>query len=86
MKTIEIITTSDIQDCDTCGSNWAEGGYVIIDGVEVLRVTPEASCFGGLGASESELLLLALSAVGVSVRVDGYKPYVMHNELGEKLL
>jgi hypothetical protein len=85
-KTIEIITTSDTYECDTCGMDWAEGGYVLIDGEKVLEVVPSAYCLGGTSASESELLVLALSKIGVKVRVDGEFFHISNVELSKELL
>jgi hypothetical protein len=85
MKKIEINTCSDHYDCETCGDSYAEGGSVIIDGKTVLEVEPMAHCYGGTSVTEGELLILALNKLGVKIRVDGQKPYVMDAELSEEL-
>ena len=68
---IEIEVLTDDHDCETCGSNWAEGGVVRVDGKEVLRREPVAYCYGVPSFSEHELLVMALKKIGVEVTVDG---------------
>ena len=86
MKRIEVITTyDDFHDCETCGSSWAEGGYVLVDGTEVVRVTPVAHCYGGTSVTEEELLVLALEKLGIEVLVDGDKPQITCSDVRENL-
>lgn len=68
---IEIETSYDSVECETCGGNYAEGGVVKVDGVEILNYPAEASCYGGGSYSESELLVMALKKLGHEVIVDG---------------
>jgi hypothetical protein len=74
---IEIFTERDSSYCETCGSNYDEGGYVLVDGVEVFRYTPVAACWGNAEYSESDLLFKALEAMGHTILVDGGKPYAL---------
>lgn len=74
---IEIEVLTDDHDCETCGSNWAEGGVVRVDGQEVLRREPLATCFGSEHFSESDLLVMALKKLGHEVLVDG-EPYEIY--------
>lgn len=81
MKKIEIETTFDEHDCETCGNSWAEGGTVKIDGKEVLTIEPFAHCYGGTDYDERDLLILALHEVGINVLVNGEKMFISnHNE------
>lgn len=75
---IEIFTETDSHECDTCGSNYDEGGYVLIDGKEVFRYEPVASCWGNANYSESDLLFLALREIGFDITVDGSTPYALY--------
>ena len=75
---IEIFPEQDSSYCDTCGSNYDEGGYVLIDGVEVFRYTPSAACWGNANYSDDDLLQKALEAIGVTVLVDGERPYALY--------
>lgn len=78
---IEIETSNDTHDCETCGSTWAEGGTVTIDGEVVLDLEPLAHCFGGQNYSETDLLVMALAKVGIDVDVDGGKWHITcHND------
>lgn len=71
---IDIETTSDIHDCETCGFSYAAGGSVKIDGVEVLRRDASAHCYDGVSYNDDELLVMALKKIGHDVFVDG-EPY-----------
>lgn len=77
MKVIEITTESDYNDCDQCGGNSDSGGIVLIDGVEVFSYTPSAACWGNAHYDESDLLFLALEKLGITITVDGQKPYAL---------
>lgn len=44
---VEIVWTSDVSDCDTCGPSYSDGAIVYINGVQVLDLMPIASCFDG---------------------------------------
>ena len=52
---IEIFTDEDYHDCETCGSSWAEGGRVVVDGVEIINLPARAHCFGGQNFNENDL-------------------------------
>lgn len=86
MKSIRIETWFDEHECETCGSSYSQGGEVFVDDKSVLIVEPIAHCFGGIQATEDELLVLALSKLGVEIRIDGEKPHVSNTELSETLL
>lgn len=77
---IEIKTWTDSHDCETCGSSWAEGGIVYVDGKEVLRREPSAYCFGVPSFSESDLLVMALKKLGHQVLVDGHQYQVCSHD------
>jgi hypothetical protein len=76
MKRVEIETLTDDHDCETCGSSWAEGGVVYVDGEEILRREPHAYCYGTPSYSESDLLVMALKKLGVNVFVDGEQFFI----------
>lgn len=67
---IEIITNHDSTECDCCGSSWAQGGSVIVDGVEIISKPAEAACIGSISYTEGELLVMALKKMGHEVLVD----------------
>ena len=68
---IEIITDDDGHECETCGGDWAEGGKVIVDGVEVLDRPAFAHCFDNSNYSPNDLLVMALHQLGHTILVDG---------------
>lgn len=79
---IEITTDSDSHDCETCGSNWASGGTVTVDGEVVIDRPAEAACFGGSSFDEADLLVLALHKLGHEVHVDGERYHITSHDEG----
>lgn len=71
---IEITTDFDKHNCETCGTSYADGGTVKIDGELIIDLPAIAHCYGGQSFSQDELLVLALRKLGHTVEVDG-SPY-----------
>jgi hypothetical protein len=67
---IEIFTIEDQHECETCGSSWADGGLIKIDGREVFRFEPVANCFDGHSLSPDDLLAIALHKAGIEVYIE----------------
>lgn len=61
-------------ECETCGTDYAVGGKVYIDGELVIDAIPVAHCFCGRSFEVDELLVLALKELGHTVEVGG-RPY-----------
>ncbi len=68
---IYINTNHDEYDCETCGTDYAEGGKVFIDGELTIEADALAHCYNGSHYSEMDLLVMALHKKGISVYVDG---------------
>lgn len=47
MKTIHVEGLSDSHDCETCGSDFASGYVISVDGAIVVDKTPFAACYDG---------------------------------------
>lgn len=77
---IEIITDTDTAECDCCGTSYADGGEVIIDGKIVLSRPASASCVGSESWTEAELLVMALKKIGHEVSVDGRPFHVTRHD------
>lgn len=77
---IEIRTNSDTSECDCCGTTWAQGGDVVIDGKLVLSKPASASCTGSGDWTESELLVMALKMLGHTIEVDGQEFHVTSHD------
>lgn len=77
---IDIDTTEDYYDCETCGGSYACGGTVRIDGKPVLERIPSAYCYDSPSFSESDLLVMALKKVGIEVYVDGEKFFISSHD------
>ena len=77
---IEITTDADRHDCESCCVTLATGGAVYIDGVEIIDKPAVVHCFDGIDFSESDLLVMALARVGITVEVDGMKWHVSRHD------
>ena len=65
---IEIEWTSDTyDDCETCGTTWAEGATVKLNDEIILNLIPEAACYDGDSWSESEVYKKILEKLGYKV-------------------
>lgn len=67
---ISIKTEHDKYECDTCGSSYASGGTVTVDGVEVVNLPAHAHCCSCQSFSEMDLLVIALRKLGHEVEID----------------
>lgn len=70
MSKIEITWLTDETSCETCGSSWAEGATVKIDGEVALSLEPVAACFGGDSYSDREVFRRILAHLGHEVSED----------------
>ena len=77
---IEITTDADTSECDCCGTSYAEGGEVVIDGKTILSRPASASCVGSESWNEAELLVMALKKIGYDVSVDGTPFHVTRHD------
>ena len=64
MAKVRIEHLSDSYYCETCGTSWAEGARIIVDGEEVLCLEPLADCFGGQTFTEGDVLRALLRHFG----------------------
>lgn len=67
MKTIKIEWLSDSHDCETCGTSWANGANVWIDGVLSLELHPYAACFCGSDFPSDEVYKAIIQKLGYKV-------------------
>ena len=68
---IRIEWLSDESECDTCGSNWADGAHVYFDGELTLNLQPVAACFSGDNYDSDEVYKRILNKLGHTVE-DSY--------------
>jgi len=59
----------DDWDCETCGSDYAEGANVWIDGVLTLELTPIAHCYDGVNYPRTDVYKRILEHLGHTVEV-----------------
>lgn len=68
VSTIKIEWLTDSYDnCETCGSSWAEGARVFVDGALALDLEPSAHCFGGAHYDQSDVYERLLRHLGHTV-------------------
>ena len=67
MPKIEIEWLYDSTDCDTCGSSYADGARVTLDGKPLLELIPRAHCMGGKHWDETAVHATILRALGYEV-------------------
>ena len=58
---------TDEYDCDTCGSNYAEGAKVFLDGKCIVSCEPTAYCFDSDDYPEADIYIRTLEALGYEV-------------------
>ena len=64
MSSIEIESLEDVTACETCGTSYANGFRVRIDGEHAFELTPVAACFDGEDYSEADLFKRLLEHLG----------------------
>lgn len=67
MATIRIEWLSDSHGCETCGTSYAEGARVFVDGKPVIELLPFADCFGGAHHDWPEVVDALLTHLGHTV-------------------
>jgi hypothetical protein len=67
MATIKIEWLTDDADCETCGTSWAEGARVFVDGSIAVDLEPTAYCCGGAHYDEREVFTRILEHLGHTV-------------------
>ena len=71
---INITTDHDEYECETCGTDYATGGTVTVDGNQIVTLPAAAHCYAGQSFSEMDLLVIALRVLGHEVDIDD-EPY-----------
>lgn len=64
---IKIERLTDSYDCETCGSSWAEGARIFIDGALAFELTPHARCYDGDDYSDDQIFAKVLEHLGHTV-------------------
>ncbi|MCS4089060.1 hypothetical protein [Rhizobium sp. BK176] len=64
MATIRITWMTDEHECDDCGTSYASGASVEIEGHETLDLKPSAYCYDGSSYSRVEVYNAILAALG----------------------
>jgi len=66
-KAIAIEWLSDDHDCETCGSSWAEGAVVKLNGEVILNLSPCAHCYDSTSYSQDQVYRAILDHLGYAV-------------------
>lgn len=69
MSNIKITWLDDHHDCETCGSSYAEGARVEIDGVEFGDFEPFAHCFDSKSFERDEIFAAIFAHLGHTIEV-----------------
>lgn len=69
-KLIEITEMHDECDCETCGTSYATGYLVKIDGEEFMDFTPLASCYDGVSFDLEYVYAQILQHLGHTVKLN----------------
>jgi len=72
--TIAIEWLTDVHDCETCGSSWAQGARVTLDGETILEMVPVAHCFGGDNWDETQVYEAIFRHIGYSLQEEPGQP------------
>lgn len=59
--------TDSYDDCETCGSSWAEGARVFVDDVLALDLAPVAHCHSGVNYDNQDVYDRLLRHLGHTV-------------------
>jgi hypothetical protein len=70
MPNIDIKWITDLYHCEACGTSYADGARVSIEG-DVLEFLPSAHCYGGTDYSERTIYDAILRHLGHSVTHSG---------------
>lgn len=65
----EIVFLEDNHNCETCGSDYAEGYVIKKDGVVVVDKTPVAACFDGSRYDQNMAYVELIRLTGIEVNV-----------------
>lgn len=68
-RQLEVTLLEDHHDCETCGSAFAQGALVRLNGEVVVDRTPCAHCFGDKSYPLDQVLCEALERLGYEVKV-----------------
>lgn len=67
---IRIEWLTDDHDCETCGSSYAQGARVTLNGEAILELIPSAHCYDGDNWSESQVYEMVFRHLGYRLRED----------------
>ena len=71
MADVSIRWLQDTHECDTCGTSYADGASVSVDGRPLLELVPSAHCYGGDSWDPETVFRAVLRELGHSVSEDG---------------
>lgn len=71
MAHVKIEWLHDSHSCETCGTSYAEGARVYVDGAAAIELEPVAHCFGGANFMESEVFAAILTHLGHTLEQPG---------------
>ena len=70
MNKVVIETKSIYEECETCGTNYEEGGILKINDEVIFEYEPTGSCFSGSGFNVINFLVRALLQYADEIYID----------------
>lgn len=67
-RNLDIRWQPDEHDCETCGSSWAEGAEVYLNGTLILSRSPIAACFDAASYSADDIYRAILDHLGFAIK------------------
>lgn len=68
MAEVSVETTWDSHQCETCGSSYADGFKIFVDGKLIKELEPVAHCFNGTFWTEEDVLDAVLTHFGHTLK------------------
>lgn len=66
---IEVETLIDAHYCETCGSDYANGAKVRLDGQEIIYLVPVAHCYNGMSYDDEEIYTKIVKYLNLPITV-----------------
>lgn len=64
---VDIEWSTDSHECDDCGTSFAKGAIVRVDGIEILHSPASAYCYGGTNLEAEEVYRKILEHFGCTI-------------------
>lgn len=66
MSILKICRNYDSHDCDTCGSSYADGATIYLDGKQILDLVPIAHCYDNVHYYDIDIFIAIADYLNLS--------------------